>query len=294
MNDDPKQNVRQYYEQIGWSRTEDGLYEDTSAYVDNRRAVRAYHERVARRPARLLPESGDWFLDAGCGALPAARYLDTAARHRKRVCLDFSTTALREAREKLGDSTAYVQADVSQLPFRDGIFNAVFSAHVLYHLPDADQERALNEFVRVLRPAGKCAVVYTNPECLLNRFAIRCSPRIVLPRIPGARWLWRRYFRPRYITERPATTDSDETAPVLFFNPKPLPWIRQALRGRARVSVRCWASAGLPFTTQFIPDSRLGVVMLRILFLKESLFPGLFGRLGAYPLVLIRRLSRTG
>lgn len=293
MSDDPKRNVRRYYEEIGWSRTQEGLYQDTAAFVDNRQAVRWYHEQVARRPARLLPKSGNWFLDAGCGALPAAAYLETAKRHRNRVCLDFSATALHEARKKLDASAMYVQADVSHLPFRDAVFSAVLSAHVVYHLPDVDQRRALVEFVRVLQPGGKCAVIYTNPDCLLNRFAIRCSPRIIVPRIPGARWLWRRFFRHRFISERAAPAPACDDAPALFFNPKPLPWIREALRDHANVSIRCWASAGLPFTTQFIPDNRLGALMLRILFMKEHLFPRLFGRMGAYPLLLIRRLVKT-
>lgn len=292
MNADPKRNVRQYYEQVGWSRTSDGLYQDTASFVDNREAVRGYHVRVAHRPARLLRHSGEWFLDAGCGALPAASYLETAKRHRKSVCVDFSSAALREARSKLGGAAAYVQADVSQLPFRDGVFDTVFSAHVLYHLPDTDQQRALLEFVRVLHRAGICAVVYTNPDCLMNRIAVRFSPRIVIPRIPGARWLWRRCLRQRYIGTQSAPPASSKGEPSLFFNPKPLSWLRRVFPDHARMSVRCWASAGLPFTTQFIPNSRVGVALLRLLFAEETVFPRLFGRIGAYPLLLIRHGNR--
>lgn len=292
MSDDPKQNVRRYYERIGWSRTAEGVYEDTAAFVDNRASVRTYHERAARRPVRLLPKSGDWFLDAGCGALPAAAYLDTAKRHRRSVCLDFSSAALHEAREKLGSTSVYIQADLSHLPFRNGVFSAVYSAHVLYHLPDGDQERAFLEFVRVLRPDGRCAVVYTNPDCLLNWIGTRFSPRIILPRIPGARYLWRRFLRRRFISELDGPAVSRKEAPSLYFNPKPLPWVRRAIPGNARVTIRCWASAGLPLTTQFIPNNRLGALMLHMLFLKETLFPRLFGRIGAYPLLVIRHRVR--
>ena len=49
------------------------------------------------------------------------------------------------------------QADTRCLPYRDGAFDTVLSAHMLEHLPAP--RAALGEMVRVLRPGGLLIVV---------------------------------------------------------------------------------------------------------------------------------------
>ena len=50
------------------------------------------------------------------------------------------------------------------LPFDDGEFDVVVAAWMLYHVPDV--ERALDEIVRVLRPAGRLVTATNRPEHL--------------------------------------------------------------------------------------------------------------------------------
>ncbi len=62
---------------------------------------------------------------------------------------------LREAQRKLGESGRRFEfrcADVQELPFGDGGFDAVIANHMLYHVPD--RPRALSEISRVLRAGG--------------------------------------------------------------------------------------------------------------------------------------------
>jgi ubiquinone/menaquinone biosynthesis C-methylase UbiE len=54
-----------------------------------------------------------------------------------------------------------IVGDVQDLPFRDGIFDCVLAAWMLYHVPDLHQ--ALRELRRVLRPEGRLVAV-TNSE----------------------------------------------------------------------------------------------------------------------------------
>jgi SAM-dependent methyltransferase len=47
-----------------------------------------------------------------------------------------------------------LNAELQHLPFRDGSFDCVSSVTVVQHIPPAQQRRALEEMVRVLRPGG--------------------------------------------------------------------------------------------------------------------------------------------
>ena len=72
--------------------------------------------------------------------------------------VDFSETGLRQASKQLdpiGVSHELKRADVCELPFEDGRFDATYSARMLYHIPDGEaQAQAVSEMLRVTRPGG--------------------------------------------------------------------------------------------------------------------------------------------
>jgi SAM-dependent methyltransferase len=98
-----------------------------------------------------------WILDVGCGdgRIPSVY----TARHV--VCVDQSEAAVAAARER---GLPAVVADAQSLPFHGGSFDVVTCNHTLYHVPDKD--RALAEFVRVLRSGGRFAGIYNTPAHL--------------------------------------------------------------------------------------------------------------------------------
>jgi SAM-dependent methyltransferase len=97
-------------------------------------------------------------LDAGCGAGALLREL---AARGEALGIDLAAPALAiTARRGL---QRLVQADASDLPFREGAFDAVMLCDVLEHVED--DRRALAEAARVLRPGG--AVVITLPALAL-------------------------------------------------------------------------------------------------------------------------------
>lgn len=68
---------------------------------------------------------------------------------------DLSPGMLAEARERLGELpqiTDFQSADIQELPFADGAFDAAIANHMLYHVPDV--AGALSEVRRVLQPTG--------------------------------------------------------------------------------------------------------------------------------------------
>jgi ubiquinone/menaquinone biosynthesis C-methylase UbiE len=97
-------------------------------------------------------------LDVGCGTGFLA--LELAAHGHQVVGVDFAPAMIEEARRKAAArdlSVRFEEADAEQLPFAPRRFDLVISRHVLWTLPHP--EAAIDEWIRVLRPGGRLAVV---------------------------------------------------------------------------------------------------------------------------------------
>lgn len=281
-----KNIVKRFYDTYGWRETGDGIYQDTAAFVDTRPVLGRYHARCMRRIGKALGSPGELFLDAGCGALPSRDYVDFSRAFQRRVCLDLTATALQAAQAKLGGCAWYVQADVTKIPFKEGTFDASLCAHVLYHVPADEQETAIHELSRTLRPGGRAVIVYAWPDCLMTRLAVRFNPRLLAPKVPGARWLWRTFVK-RHRDESNVPVEAPPSAPKIYFAPHPYRWFQERVFPHVPFEMRCWQSAGLCFSRAFIPNGFLGRVLLRGISVLEDLFPHTMARLGAYPLFII-------
>ena len=65
-----------------------------------------------------------------------------------------------------------------RIALRMGTFDAVYSAHMIYHIDDIKaQEMALSDLMRVVRPGGIVVLITANPRPLL--FPIRFLKRVV-------------------------------------------------------------------------------------------------------------------
>jgi SAM-dependent methyltransferase len=153
-----KQEVREFYDQTGWSQAGEGLYQN-ARYEDLRPVVRDYIHRCHLRVNRYLDPTGDLFLDAGSGPVQYPEYLTYSAGYRYRICADISITALREARQRLGEKGLYVVMDIANLPFKPDAFDGLISLHTIHHLPAADHRKAYAELYRVLKPGRRAVVV---------------------------------------------------------------------------------------------------------------------------------------
>jgi SAM-dependent methyltransferase len=121
-------------------------------------------ENLRESDVHLLGDPhGRQILEIGCGSAPCSRYL--AAHGAQVVAFDLSAGMLRHAiagAVSTGIEVPLVQADVCQLPFRDGAFDIAFSAFGAIPFV-ADSAGAMREVARVLRPGGRWVFSVTHP-----------------------------------------------------------------------------------------------------------------------------------
>jgi ubiquinone/menaquinone biosynthesis C-methylase UbiE/ribosomal protein L37AE/L43A len=131
----------------------------TSFWEQGGREYEDRAEAIALR--RLLPTSGTLrvMLELGAGA---GRNTPRYAGFERIVVLDYSTTQLAQAQQKLGRSAKYiyVAADIYRLPFRDGQFDAATMIRTLHHMADAP--KALSQIRNVLQPGAVFVLEFAN------------------------------------------------------------------------------------------------------------------------------------
>lgn len=108
---------------------------------------------------RMLPKQGNLMLELGAGA---GRNTPRYAGFDRIVVLDYSTTQLAQAQEKLGrsDKYIYVAADIYRLPFLDRSFDAATMIRALHHMADAP--KALEQVRNVLQPNAIFILEFAN------------------------------------------------------------------------------------------------------------------------------------
>jgi len=269
-----KQQVREFYDQIGWSQAGDGLYQN-ARYEDLRPVSHEYIHKCHMRVNRHLAPSGDFLLDAGSGPVQWPDYLTYSESYRYRVCADISITALREARERLGEHGLYVVADIANLPFKADSFDGEVSMHAIHHLPLSEHSRAYLELLRVLKPRHSAVIVNGWHEPLLMRIA---EPFIQLGRLLSGRGLKR----------KKDWSEEDDQAGTFVEKLTP-GWLEQELKNTMKYSVFPWRSLSPRFMRWFVRPQLGGKAVLRFVFWLEEHFPRFFGRPGQYPMIVIEK-----
>ena len=125
--------------------------------------VEAPHPLITRARLKevLDPRPGERLLEVGPGTgyytLPVARWIAPGGELEildvQREMLDHT---LRRAAEAGIDNLVAAQADARELPYEDGRFDGAYLVTVLGEVPD--QDAALRELHRVVRPGGRVVV----------------------------------------------------------------------------------------------------------------------------------------
>ena len=279
MTENTKQQVREFYDQVGWSQEEDGNYQN-ARYEDLRPVSREYIHKTRLRVNRHLLPSGRFLLDAGSGPVQYDEYKTYSAGYDYRVCADISITALQEAKKRLGDHGLCVVADVANLPFKDDAFDGIVSMHTIHHLPMDEHRAAYGELYRVLGKEKKAVVVNGWGDPLLMKVA---KPFIRLTKFIRFRSRGKEFS----LIKRKKAAQEDNVG--TFIRKADAHWLREELSDLTSIEIYAWRSVNTHFLRTFIHAVLGGKFFLKILFWKEDVFTRFFGEHGQYPMVVFKK-----
>lgn len=135
-------------------------------------------------------------LDAGCG--PCAHAIRLVRRGFRVRATDISYAVLRKARQnvhaaRVDDKVTLQQANILDLPFRDGTFPYVLCWGVLMHVPAI--ERAITELARVTQAGGVLVIGENNAHSLQSVLfravrTVRRRPHVTTRETPAGIEYW--------------------------------------------------------------------------------------------------------
>lgn len=188
-----------------WNFRADTFDDEAGHGLVDEQQQRAWHDLIAD----TVGPSPRRVLDVGCGTgFLALRFAEVG---HDVAGVDLAPRMIERARAKAAEIGLHVQftvADGTELPFPGESFDVLVARHVIWNLPDPD--RAIQEWLRVLRPGGLLALVegkWANNEALalaysrpLSRLASRllAAAAALAGPIVGSqprRFLLRRYHR---------------------------------------------------------------------------------------------------
>jgi len=268
-----KQKVREFYDEIGWQQEDDGHYQN-ARYEDLRPVSYEYIHNTRLRVLNGLIPTGRFILDAGSGPVQYEEYKAYSRGYNRRVCLDISIQALREARYRIGEHGLFVIGDLASLPFKAEVFDGAVSMHAIHHLALTEHLRAYSEIHRVLAYGRTAAVVNGWHEPFLSRMA---EPLIGLLRKLSGR------------AQKKKREWLDEPDPEGTFVQKMTPrWLKREIGSKMAIELKPWRSLSTRLLRWFVRPFG-GRIVLKIVFWLEGVLPKFFAENGQYPLIVIKK-----
>ena len=263
-----EKNISDFYNSIGWE-SEREVYEDTKRFEDLREIAREYNHKCRLRIAKYIPAKGDKMLDMASGPIPYPEYLEYSQNFQKRYCVDLSTKALADAKNKIGDRGVFLHGSFFDIELEENLFDCAISLHTIYHMDKDRQEEAIRKLITVTKPGQPIIIVYRNPNTLIEHFV---SP---LRKLKQA---WKRL-------NSNAATDRED---YLYAFAYPISWWKR-FQDEAEIEILPWRSFYAPHQKILIPNNKLGKKLFTLLYNLEEKFSNFFAKHFQYPMIVMRK-----
>jgi ubiquinone/menaquinone biosynthesis C-methylase UbiE/uncharacterized protein YbaR (Trm112 family) len=271
-----KARVFQYYNQISYN-TKNGLklYEDSARWVDFREITSEYIRNSFTRAGKYLRPSGKYLLDIASGPIGLKEYVDLSNHYEVRICADISVNALIQARYNYRQRQGvFICADITNIPLKDNICDAVLCQHTLYHIPKNEQKTAVNEMYRVTAKGSPVVIVYSlfYHSWFMNITLLPLQLYRIARHLAGKMYV--RLF---------------QSKPRLYFYPHSLRWFKKSFSFSHQMTFHCWRSTNKYFLRIFVHSWLGGKYLLRALMKCEDKHSGFWGKFGEYPVIVIKK-----
>ena len=268
---DVEKRVRDFYDNFGWVAKEGESGED-ALFRHFSRPYYPYHEGVNARTKMCFSDLSGKLLMAGGGDLPEI-HVAIARGFSATTFLDISSRSLEIAKQKFLDKGEYINESILSIPKPENHFDAVYCAHVIYHIDKDLQEKAVRELIRVTKPGGRIVLIYRNPASVATRL-LQVKRKIAQ--------LLRLKRRAKTDARRPSQL------PQLYFFVHPLGWWTR-FNDECDVDMIAWdVMSNLEEKQVFITDI-LASFGYRLCSWFENKCPKSAVRLWSYPIVILTK-----
>ena len=248
-------NIYKFYNELGW-KEKNKVFKDAELFEDLRDGSKSYISKCRKKLLKHIPKKGNHILDFASGPIQYKEYLEYSKNFRLRHCVDFSKTAIREAKKKLGRRGKYYCNDFLNIKFKENFFDCVISLHTIYHISKNKQKRAIKKLIKVTKKNKPIIIVYSNPNTLLSR------------------------LKNIFIKKK--------NKQQIYFFCHPLKWWNQ-FESMADVKILCWRSFSAQHQKLLFPNNLIGKMMLNILLNLEKRFSNFFSKYFQYYIVILKK-----
>lgn len=248
-------NIYKFYNELGW-KEKNKVFKDAELFEDLRDGSKSYISKCRKKLLKHIPKKGNHILDFASGPIQYKEYLEYSKNFRFRHCVDFSKTAIREAKKKLGRRGKYYCNDFLNIKFKENFFDCVISLHTIYHISKNKQKRTIKKLIKVTKKNKPIIIVYSNPNTLLSR------------------------LKNIFIKKK--------NKQQIYFFCHPLKWWNQ-FESMADVKILCWRSFSAQHQKLLFPNNLIGKMMLNILLNLEKRFSNFFSKYFQYYIVILKK-----
>jgi ubiquinone/menaquinone biosynthesis C-methylase UbiE len=271
-----KERVFKYYNEISYNiRNSLKIYEDSPKWVDFREVSSDYIHRSFTNAGKYILPQGRYLLDIASGPIGLQEYIDLSSDYEIRICADISVNALIQAKHNYSlRKGIFICCDITNIPLKENICDAVLCQHTLYHIPKNEQKTAVDEMYRIARHDSNIAIVY-------SLFYHSWFMNITL--LPVQFYRIARHFAGKIYLK------VIRSKPRLYFYPHSIGWFKRNFDFSSKMEFYCWRSVNKYFLNIYVHKWLGGKRLLAYLGRSEDKYPRFWGRFGEYPVIVIKK-----